>query len=224
MKKELKWTICIFSFLYFVDLVIMLKIKDVRYVGENHVKVGLATVNSWFRNLWRYDADTGFSMIGYNLSQAFGIISGLMCLFWIGLGIYQYSQNRDSSDIDKSLIATYGLYVLAVVFGVIYKGLAVNCGPVVLPGREVAGISFPSWHTMLYLVGMGSTTYLSGYFLEDKKVSKRRILMIRSLCVALMVLGVFVRMISGVEWLTDIVGAVCYTIPLLVVYSFFCEV
>ena len=163
-------------------------------------------------------------MIGYNLSQAFGIISVLMCLFWIGLGIYQYSQNRDSSDVDKSLIATYGLYVLAVVFGVIYKGLAVNCGPVVLPGREVAGISFPSWHTMLYLVGMGSTTYLSGYFLEDKKVSKRRILMIRSLCVALMVLGVFVRMISGVEWLTDIVGAVCYTIPLLVVYSFFCEV
>nr|MCR5517151.1 hypothetical protein [Lachnospiraceae bacterium] len=62
------------------------------------------------------------------------------------------------------------------------------------------------------------------YFLEDKKVSKRSILMIRSLCVALMVLGVFVRMISGVEWLTDIVGAGCYTIPLLVVYSFFCEV
>ncbi len=61
MKKEVKWVICIFSFLYFIDLAIALKIKDVQITGPNHVEIGLSSVNSWFRDLWHYDSTAEFS-------------------------------------------------------------------------------------------------------------------------------------------------------------------
>ena len=224
MKKEVKWVICIFSFLYFVCLAIALKIKDVQLTGPNNVEIGLSSVNSWFRDLWHYDSATGFSGFWYYFSLVLGIIAVLLCLFWIGLGIFQYSKNKDSSDIDKSLIATYGLYILALGFYLIYRMLSINVGPVFLPGKEKLAVSFPSFHTALITIAMGSTIYLTGYFLEDLKVSKKYIRMIRTFFALIMLLGIFAGMISGVEWLTDIAGGICFTIPLLVIYSFFCEV
>jgi len=224
MKKELKWAICIFSFLYFLCLAIALKVKDVQIIGPYNVEIGLASVNAWFRKLCNYDNGIGYSAFWYYFSQVMVFLAMALSLFWIGLGVYQYSKDRDSSDIDKSLIATYGLYILALLFFLIYRKLSINNGPVPLPGKDGTGVSFPSFHAMLFLVAMGSTIYLSGYFLEDHKVSKKLILMIRIFFAFLMVLGIFARIISGVEWITDLLGGICFTVPLLVIYSFFCDV
>ena len=224
MKKEVRWIICIFSFLYFVDLAIALKVKDVQVVGPGNAEIGLATFNTWFRNLWTYNSQIGISPFWYLLSIVLCVMAGLFCLFWVGLGIYQYSKDKDSRDIDKSLIATYGLYILALVFFLIYRKFSINFGPVYMPGSERLAVSFPSFNGMIFTAGFGSTIYLSGYFLEDMNVNKKTILIIRIALAVLMVLGILASMLAGTEWITDILGGICFTIPLLVIYSFFCEV
>ena len=62
---------------------------------------------------------------------------------------------------------------------------------------------------------------LIGYFLEEKK---KLVLTLRAICVAVLVLGIVFRTVSGVNYLTDILGAIGFAVPLVVLYSFVCDV
>ena len=44
------------------------------------------------------------------------------------------------------------------------------------------------------------------------------------ICVAVIVLGIVFRALSGVNYLTDILGAIGFAVPLVVLYSFVCDV
>ncbi len=61
----------IHTFLYAIALILALKVTDVAVV-PGLSKVGLSTLNGWFRNLWHYN-DIGYNKFWYYLTEVLGV-------------------------------------------------------------------------------------------------------------------------------------------------------
>ena len=219
MSKTVRWIVCIWCFLYAVILVIALKYESNVPLGELG-SINLHALNSGFRGLFHYE-QAGYFRSLYLFTEGLGLFSILVCLFWVFLGIRDLIRERDINGIDKSIFATILLYILAVIVHTVTKKLSVNYAPVMMNPKSALVISFPCGNTFLIIISMCSSIYLIGYFMESKK---RLVLILRILCVAVLGLGVILRTVSGVNYLTDVLGAIGFSVPAVVLYSFICDV
>jgi len=220
MSKALRWVICIWCFLYAVILVIALKYESNVPIGDLG-SINLHALNNGFRELFHYEQAGGCFRSLYYFSEGLGIISLLACLFWISLGLRDLIRYRDINDVDKSIFATVLLYILAIIVWRVTLKLSVNYAPVSVHPKSALVVSFPCGNTFLLIISMCSSIYLIGYFLEEKK---KLVLALRGVCVAVLVLGIIFRTICGTNYLTDILGAIGFAVPAVVLYSFICDV
>ena len=203
-----------------VIMVIALKFESGVPVGDLG-SINLRALNNWFRGLFDYDRAGGYFRSLYLITEGLGVVSILACLFWTGLGIKDLIKYRDINDVDKSIFATWLLYVLAlIVWGVVIK-ISVTYAPVSVHPKSALVVSFPCGNSFLIIVSMCSSIYLIGYFLEEKK---KLVIALRIVCIAILALGIILRTVSGVNWLTDILGAIGFAVPAVVLYSFICDV
>jgi membrane-associated phospholipid phosphatase len=84
-----------------------------------------------------------------------------------------------------------------------------------MPGCEHPEASFPSSHTMIVCVIMGSTMMLMKNYIKNNKM--RFVLQI--ICVLIITVTVVGRLISSVHWFTDIIGGILISTMLLAMYS-----
>ena len=220
MSKSVKWIICIWCFLYAVIFVIALKFESSVPVGDLG-SINLRALNNAFRGLFDYEQSGGYFRPLYLITEVFGGISIIACLFWTGLGIKDLIKYRDINDVDKSIFATWLLYVLAIIVWRVTLKISVSYAPVSVHPKSALLVSFPCGNTFLIIISMCSSIYLIGYFLEKKE---RLVLILRIVCITILVLGVALRTVSGVNWLTDILGAIGFAVPAVVLYSFICDV
>ena len=220
MSKSVKWIICIWCFLYAVIFVIALKFESSVPAGDLG-SINLRALNNAFRGLFDYEQSGGYFRPLYLITEVFGGISIIACLFWTGLGIKDLIKYRDINDVDKSIFATWLLYVLAIIVWRVTLKISVSYAPVSVHPKSALLVSFPCGNTFLIIISMCSSIYLIGYFLEKKE---RLVLILRIVCITILVLGVALRTVSGVNWLTDILGAIGFAVPAVVLYSFICDV
>ena len=220
MSKSTKWIICIWCFLYAVIMVIALKYESGVPIGDLGI-INLHALNNAFRGLFEYERAGGYFRSLYIFTEILGVVSILACVFWTGLGIKDLIKYRDINDVDKSIFATWILYVLALIVWKVILKISVNYAPVSVNLKSGLVVSFPCGNTFLIIISMCSSIYLIGYFLEEKKTL---VLALRAICVAVIVLGIVFRTVSGVNYLTDILGAIGFAVPLVVLYSFVCDV
>ena len=95
-----------------------------------------------------------------------------------------------------------------------FEKVVVNYRPVILEGT-LPEASFPSSHTMLACVVFGSAAMILPLYVKNSKL--RRVL--EGLCCFIMGFTVGGRLLSGVHWLTDIVGGVLISLALLALFS-----
>ncbi len=219
MSKSVKWIICIWCFFYAVIMVIALKFESGVPIGDLG-SINLRALNNWFRGLFGYEQGGYFRSL-YLITEGLGVVSILACLFWTGLGIKDLIKYRDINDVDKSIFATWLLYVLALIVWRVTLKISVSYAPVSVHPKSALVVSFPCGNTFLIIISMCSSIYLIGYFLEEKK---KLVLALRVACIAILALGIILRTVSGVNWLTDILGAIGFAVPAVVLYSFICEV
>lgn len=224
MTSDKKVIMFVQFLLYSIAITIAVLTVDVAAIGPDGTKVGLSTINNWFRDLFSYDAGLGYSKFWYNITQIIGYFCLLVCVFWGCVGLYQLIKEKDINRVDKSLISTGVLYILTIIMYVVFEKCIVNYRPVIMEGETEVEASFPSSHTMLVIVVMGSTFFLVKYFLEEKENMKKIILLVRILCVAVALLMVAGRLLSGVHWLSDIVAGIFISATFLSLYSFFADV
>ena len=142
------------------------------------------------------------------------------CAFWAGLFVRDMikSGGFDGVGTDKNLAASFFLYVLAAIALVIFHYLVVNYSPVLVPGKRKPSPSFPSFYALLSVIAWGSTAFhVADIFSE--KAKPRRILI--AVCMFLMLAGIICCTLCGLNWLTDIGGAILLGALLLLIYSFF---
>lgn len=167
---------------------------DVQIIGPNESSVGFASINGYVHDL------TGVNFSLYNLTDWLSLIPmGAVAGFGI-LGLKQWIQRRSLWKVDRDILAL-GVFYLAVgaVFA-FFEIAVINYRPVLIEG--VLEASYPSSTTMLVLCVMG-TAALQFHHRIRNHVLRRWVILAVYVFTAFMVAG---RLLSGVHWVTDIIG------------------
>ena len=186
----------------------LIQTVDVQAAGPNGTKVGFAGFNLWFHKL------TGVHMTVYTITDWLGLVPIVICLCFGVLGVIQTVKRRSLLRVDPDIILL-GLYYILVIFGyLVFEMIPINYRPILINGTLEA--SYPSSTTLLVLSVMPTLK-----FQIDRRTEKPLVRSITTIFVitfsAFMVIG---RLISGVHWATDIIGAVLLSMGLFLLYEY----
>ena len=191
---------------------VLILLIDVQKAGPNETEIGFAALNLWFHNL------TGVHMNLYTITDWLGLVPIAVCLGFGALGLTQLLRRRSLRHVDPDILLL-GIYYILVILGYLFfEAVPINYRPILIEGRLEA--SYPSSTTLLVLSVMPTLK------LQVDRRSKSAVIkgIVRVFVVffsAFMVIG---RLISGVHWITDIVGAVFLGLDLFFIYRYGVEV
>ncbi len=180
---------------------------DVRTIGPNGSTVGMATLNAAFHRL------TGVHMTLYVITDWLGLVPVAMCVGFGTLGLVQWIRRRRLGRVDRSLLVLGGFYLTVMGAYLLFEKLTVNYRPVLINGCLEA--SYPSSTTLLTLCVMPTAAILLWGWMRQKTLR-------RGVVCAILVFTVFMvaaRLVSGVHWLTDIVGGILLSGGLVAGYA-----
>ena len=191
----------------FLIWTLVISVIDVQPIGPKGSSVGFAALNGAFHRL------TGVHMALYTATDLLsviplGIVVGFGCL-----GLYQLIQRRDLRKVDGSLLALGVFYVLVLAAFLLFEKVELNYRPVLIEG--VLEASYPSSTTMLSLCVLPTAIPQFKRYIRDPKLSQ----IITIALIALTAVLVVGRILSGVHWLTDIVGGVLLSAFLIALHQ-----
>lgn len=204
-KTTLLFTISGALLLLFILFTAAIANVDVQAIGPLQSSVGFAQANELFREL------IGVSTGWYKLSELLGFLSiGVMLLF-AAIGGIQLFTRKALLKVDSEILALGIFYVLVIAAYLIFDALAINFRPILEEGQLEA--SYPSTHTMLAVCIM-----LTAILPLKKRLPEKAALAVKVICIAVAVLTVISRLLSGVHWFTDIIGGILISCTLSVFY------
>ena len=184
----------------------LIQCVDVRPVGQNGTNIGFAAFNTWFHQL------TGAHMAIYVVTDWLGLVPAFICIGFGVMGFIQLVKRRSLKKVDMDLILLGFHYALVIFAYLIFEMIPINYRPIPIEGIMEA--SYPSSTTLLVLSVMPTLK-----FQVDRREPRPRVRKWTGVLVilfsALMVAG---RLLSGVHWFTDIVGAVFLSAGLFMIY------
>ena len=196
--------------LLFLALIYVLKTVDVAAIGPAGTAVGLSHIN---QTAFEYFGESDF---WYQLTKMLGFLSMAVAAFFAIAGVVQLIMaGGHFFKVDRELRYLGALYVITAAIYVLFDKVAVNCRPVLEAGQTFPEPSFPSTHTLLVFVVMGSTMILLDHYIKSR--AGRRLLQI--FCDAVIGVTVIGRLLSGVHWVTDIAGGILISVSLLCLYK-----
>ena len=191
----------------FITWTILIQKVDVKTLGVNGTNIGFATINCWFHKL------TGVHMMLYTITDWLGLIPIFICMIFGVMGLVQLIQRRSLLTVDYDIIFL-GIYYVIVIFGyLIFEMIPINYRPILIEGFMEA--SYPSSTTLLVLCVMPTLSEQVNRRSQNEIVKK----VIKALVICFSAFMVFGRLISGVHWLTDIVGSIMLSIGLFCIYK-----
>ena len=210
MKK--KFIASAVSFGLFLLLILLVKLVDVAAVGPEGTEIGLSRLNVAIHEMF------GEHLGWYKITEILGYLAILVALGFAAVGGLQLIYRRSVLKVDKEILLLGCLYVVTVLFYVFFEKVVVNYRPMLLPDGEGVEASFPSSHTVLSCVILGSGMNLLKKYLKKNKLLQTVLTVLFAVMLALIVAG---RLISGVHWFTDIVGGILLSAALINAYDGF---
>lgn len=184
------------------------KCVDVQAIGPNGSSVGLAAINAAVHEL------TGVHMALYTVTDWLGLIPVGTWLCFALLGAAQLVKRKSLLKVDWSILALGGFYIAVLAAYLIFEEVVVNYRPVLIDGKLEA--SYPSSTTVLTLCVMPTAMLQLSGRVRDRAV-RRAALTLIALFTVFMVAG---RLVSGVHWLSDIIGGILLSGGLVSLYAF----
>lgn len=207
MKKNQNVLAGILLLVGFAVWTFLIQMVDVQPIGPNGSSVGFAMLNGWFHQL------TGVHWTLYILTDWLGLVPIFVCLIFAGVGFVQLVQRKSLFKVDLDIILL-GVYYVLVIFGyLLFEMVPINYRPVLIEGFLEA--SYPSSTTLLVLSVM-PTLYFQAQRRLTPNALRQTICIFSILFSDFMVIG---RLVSGVHWLTDIVGAVLLSNGIFLIYK-----
>lgn len=204
-RKSFCMAVCLLT--AFALWTVLLRVVDVRAVGPNGTSVGFATINLLVHNL------TGVHMVLYVITDWLGLLPIAVCMGFALLGLAQWIQRKSILKVDRSILVLGGFYMAVMAAYVLFEMVVINYRPVLIDGNLEA--SYPSSTTMLVMCVM--PTALMQIRQRMKNGALRRCISAMMIAfVAFMVAG---RLVSGVHWVTDIIGGALLSVGLVMMYD-----
>jgi len=192
--------------LLFALWTVLVQTVDVQAVGPKGTAVGFAGLNS------RVHAWIGVHMKLYTLTDWLGLVPVFVCMWFGMIGLMQWIRRKSLSKVDRDLLVLGGYYLMVILGYLVFEMFPVNYRPVLIDGRLEA--SYPSSTTLLVLGVMPTLVFQSRRRVKNKMM--KRILF--GISVGFSIFMVVGRLISGVHWITDIVGAVLLSSGVFCIY------
>ncbi|MGN1164633.1 MAG: phosphatase PAP2 family protein [Candidatus Ornithospirochaeta sp.] len=194
-----------------VVFTLLVKSVNVMAVSATGSTVGFGSVNIPFASLFPFNGTV------YKVSEYLGYVAMVPVAFFAVMGLVELIKRRSLKKVDADLYALLGAYVLmAAVYIFFDKIYVVNLRPIIEEGALFAEPSFPSSHTLLSVVVLGSA------IVEAGRIGNKTKRMLLSLVLGIiLVLSVAMRLFSGVHWLTDIIGGILWGEVILLFFQYF---
>ena len=209
MKNKNNLFVSGISGLLVMILIVLVRFVDVRPIGPEGTSIGLSRLNGFFFRL------SGVNILWYHITDWLGVAAILVAFLFAMAGFVQLIKRRSILKVDHEILALGGLYIVVIGLYVLFEIVIVNYRPIIMPDGIHPEASFPSSHTMLVCVIMGSAIMLIGKYVKEKRICR----VLRGICAAIIGMTVIGRLIAGVHWFTDIVGGVLISIFLLSLFS-----
>ncbi len=193
----------------FLMLIMLLQAADVGAIGPQGTSVGLSTINGKIHSLF------DLNMTWYRISTLLGYAALATVPCCLLLGLAQMISRRSLFKADRGIYALAGLYVLTALIYLLFEKVVINYRPVLLPGTTEPAPSFPSTHTMLACVLFGSAAIQAKYSVTSERLRYT----IQAACGILALATVAARVLSGVHWITDILGSLLLSASLLLLFA-----
>ena len=198
MKKR-KFTAALAWLGGFVLWSVLVQFVHVRPIGPEASGVGFAALNGWFHNL------TGVHMALYTITDWLSLIPlGFAAGFGL-LGLIQLIRGK----LERSIILLGIFYAAVLACFALFEVVVINYRPVLIEGALEA--SYPSSTTMLCLCVMPTAVMQ----LRSRGAKP----WVSVLLTAFTIFMVAARAISGVHWITDIIGGVLLSAGLVKAYE-----
>lgn len=149
----------------------------------------------------------------YTLTDWLGLVPIGIALGFAVLGLVQLIRRKSLLKVDRDILILGGFYIVVLAAYLLFETVVINFRPVLIDGKLEA--SYPSSTTMLALCVLPTAMIQLKTRIRGDAV-RRAILGIFVAFTVFMVVG---RLLSGVHWLSDIVGGVLLSAGLVPLYA-----
>ena len=187
----------------FVVWTLLVSVVDVAPIGPLDSEVGFATLNGAFHKL------TGMNFSFYVATDWMGFVPFAVVGAFAVLGVIQWIKRKRISRVDSDLLTLGVFYVSVLVVYIFFEIAVINHRPVLIDG--VLEASYPSSTTMLVLCVIPTALPL----LRARIKNKPLMALLTVLAVAFVAVTLTLRILSGVHWISDIIGGVLVSLGLV---------
>lgn len=185
----------------------LLQMIDVQPLGQKGTNIGFATMNLWFHR------QTGVHMALYTITDWLGLVPIFVCFIFGITGLIQLIRRKRFLKVDYDILVLGIYYIIVILCYLIFEMIPINYRPVLIDG--FLETSYPSSTTLLVLCVMPTLTEQLNRRIKNVPV-KKAVTLITAGFSLFMVMG---RLVSGVHWLTDIIGSILLGTGLFSLYK-----
>jgi undecaprenyl-diphosphatase len=181
---------------------------DLKPIGPDNSTVGFATINGYFHRL------TGTNMTLYTITDWLGLVPIFVALFFGVIGLVEWIKRKSILKVDFGILTLGSFYIVVMLVYILFEKVVINYRPMLING--VLEVSYPSSTTLLTMCVMPTA------IIEFKELIKSKFLN-KFLTYAIIIFTAFMvisRLLSGVHWLTDIIGGALLSTSLVTLYYY----
>lgn len=149
----------------------------------------------------------------YTITDWMGLVPVVICLVFAGIGLVQLIKRRSIFRVDADIMILGVYFVIVFLAYAIFEMIPINYRPILIEGMLEA--SYPSSTTLLVLSVMPTLIF------QVKRRSTNPFLR-ETVCVLTVIFSAFMvigRLVAGVHWFTDILGAIVLSAGLYCIYK-----
>ena len=190
----------------FVLWTVLICFVDVRAIGPEGSSVGFSTMNGFIHEL------TGVNWFLYTVTDWLGLVPIGVAFGFAFLGLVQWIKRKSLLKVDRSILTLGGFYIVVMAVYILFEIVVINYRPTLINGYLET--SYPSSTTMLVTCVM-PTAMMQLRTRIKNKLFRRCVTLVIALFIAFMVIG---RLVSGVHWISDIIGGALFSAGLVMMY------
>ena len=190
----------------FVLWTVLIRFVDVEAIGPRQSSVGFATLNGYIHNL------TGVNMSLYIITDWLGLVPIGVAFGFAVLGLVQWIKRKSLLKVDRSILTLGGFYIVVMAVYILFEIVVINYRPTLIDGYLEA--SYPSSTTILVMCVM-PTAMMQLRTRIKNDLFRRCVMLTITVFITFMVIG---RLVSGVHWITDIIGGALLSTAIVLMY------